>query len=342
MSQGPIPTVEGVTDAARYAPYLSGTYDVRAGLARLGTDYGNGAADAQAFQFDAAWVAFRQNKLEARADDLAKYCRVSPAFDEVAGAVCGFLARHLAAEHPRDFERTVGDDEVELRCHRTGETLRLDAGGRLLSAAPQPAPSPPYAHAFDALACQVAEDIAVVRRLDGGGDEVCAIHLCAANHWAAAGKIGHSFAAVHRPVPGIEQTVNPAAARIVDAMIERGPFVRFVWGLATDTRLNHHPVPPPGIDPADWHGRRFDPQRPRLFVRVERQVTWGLPEVGAALFLIRNSFRDGAALRADPEANAALQSALESMDAEQAAYKGVEASREVLLAWLRAAPEKTV
>ena len=39
-------------DGARYTPFAGGRYDVRAGLAVLGTDFGNGAADAHAFQLD--------------------------------------------------------------------------------------------------------------------------------------------------------------------------------------------------------------------------------------------------------------------------------------------------
>ena len=272
--------------------------------------------------------------LGARSERLSKYLQTTPAFtDAVAAAGCGFVAHRFAEEHPEHFRLRARESGAELGCGFTGETLRFDDGWRLVDAHPQP--SPPYASALDALASQVAEDLAVVVRHADEGDEVCAIYLCAANHWAAEDKIGRSFFAVHAPVPGIDP-INRNAYRMVRIMEGRGPFVRFVWGLATDTRLNHHPEPPPGIAAEAWRGRRFEAAAPSLFVRVERQVTWGFPEARASLFAIRNSFRDGQAVRADAALNAALCSALASMDAHQAQYKGVAHSREAILAWLRA------
>lgn len=330
-----VPTVEVIPDAARYTPFLPGRYDVKAALASLGTDFGNGDADQHVFQLDDGFAAFRQNKLLARAERLSKYDARSAAFSgPVAAAVAAFVVRQLAAEHPADFALDEGVGGAILTCHRTGESLSFDSLWQLAEVTSATVPSPPYADAFDALICQVQEDVAVVVRLAGGADEVGAIHLCAANHWSAQDKIGQSFLDIHQVVPGMEP-VNRRAPQMVDAMIDRGPFVRFVWGVATDTRLNHHPEPPHGADPAKWHGRRFDADDPCLFVRVERQVLWGLPEVGAAIFAIRPSFRDGDGVRADPEMNRALQSSLASMTPEQAQYKGVAHDRDAILTWLR-------
>ncbi len=335
MNQPTVPTVEEISGAARYAPFLTGRYEVKAALASLGTDFGNGDADQHVFQLDDSFAAFRANKLLARAERRSKYDARSPAFaDPIAAAVTAFTARRLAAEHPRDFALDKSACGAALACHRSGETLRFDDAWQLTAASSSPPSSPPYADGFDALMCQVQEDVAVVVRQDDGGDEVGAIHLCAANHWGAEDKIGQSFFHIHQVVPGMEP-VNRKAAQMVDAMIDRGPFVRFVWGIATDTRLNHHPEPAPGCPQDVWHGRRFDAADPRLFVRVERQVLWGLPEVGAVLFAIRPSFRDGVAVRADAELNQALQRSLASMTPEQAHYKGVADSRDGVLAWLR-------
>jgi dimethylamine monooxygenase subunit A len=337
MSVPSVPPVDEMTDAARYAPFRQGRYDVKAALASLGTDFGNGLADRQVFQLDASFAAFRQNKLLARAERLAKYDARSPAFSPpVAAAVAAFVVQRLAADHAADFTLTERSDGAVLSCHRTGDELRFDDAWLLVdcTSTTRVTPVPTYVDAFDALMCQVQEDVAVVVRLERGEDEVGAIHLCAANHWSARDKIGQSFLHIHQVVPGMEP-VNRRAPQMVDAMIDRGPFVRFVWGIATDTRLNHHPDPAPGHAPAAWHGRRFDKDNPRLYVRVERQVLWGLPEVGAALFAIRPSFRDGAVIRADAELNQALQSGLASMTPEQALYKGVADSRDAVIDWLR-------
>ncbi|MEE8428728.1 MAG: heme-dependent oxidative N-demethylase subunit alpha family protein [Gammaproteobacteria bacterium] len=82
------------------------------------------------------------------------------------------------------------------------------------------------------------------------------------------------------------------AIRLVQSMINKGPFVRFAWRIATDTRLNHHPAPPAVQNVFDWRGRRFQTDNPKLFLRVERQTINRLPDVDAALFTIRTYFMD--------------------------------------------------
>lgn len=330
-----LPPVDQLADAARYTPFAQGQYSVRAGLAALGTDFGNGKADSDAFQFDSGFDVFRANKLQARAEQLAKYYARDEAFEEIVPALCHWLAHRLASEHPQHFQLDETGDGRALHCHLTGERLLFDRQHTLDASASTTTVDPPYRDAFDALACQVAEDAAVIVRQPDGTDRAVAIHLCAANHWGARDKIGQSFFAIHQVVPGMEP-VNERARQIVSAMIDRGPFVRFVWGVASDTRLNHHPQPPPGVETAQWQGRRFDRDDPQLFVRVERQVLIGLPEVDAALFLIRPSFLDGDRVRADGELNRALQSGLASMTHEQAQYKGVAEIRQDIIDWLAA------
>jgi hypothetical protein len=191
--------------------------------------------------------------------------------------------------------------------------------------------SPIYADPFDALASQVQEDLAVVRRADGR-DWTCAIHLCCPGHWTAEDKIGLDFVTMHGSVPGMERFRRPG---MVNVMIEKGPFVRFVWNLVTDTRLNHHPEPPPGVGAEAWRERPFDPERPRLFMRVEREVLWGFPEAKAALLALRTCFRDCAEIRREPTLCGPLCAALESMTQEVLEYKGLIDSRDRILTWLR-------
>lgn len=136
---------------------------------------------------------------------------------------------------------------------------------------------------------------------------------------------------MHAPVAGMG-LLNQRSGDLVRAMIERGPYVRFAWGLGTDTRLNHHPEPPPGISPASWQGRHFDPAHPSLYVRVERQVLWGFPRQEAALFTIRTYFRDCARLALQERAQ--LRLAIASMTPETLVYKGLATHRDPILEWL--------
>jgi hypothetical protein len=103
-------------------------------------------------------------------------------------------------------------------------------------------------------------------------------------------------------------------------MIRSGPFERFAWGVQFGPRLDGHPDRPTA---------RFDPADPRVFVKVERQVTVGFPEHDAALFLMR------AHLLGEEEIDRlALAEGLLQMSPEQRRYKGVGERFEDLIAHL--------
>ena len=317
------------SDAAVYFPPARGLYEVKAGLSPFGTDMGNGAADGQVFQFDSGFDEYQQTKLQARSERLEKYyqsCKFTP---ELAAAVTRFIVDRLTQEHPERFVKEEVEDGILLRCAPSGETLLFDAKMQQVRC---DTAQPPYASAFDALAMQVQEDLAVMRRDDSGENWLCEVHLCSANHWAAEDKIGRDFIAIHDPVPGMGRIKRPG---MVTTMIEKGPFVRFSWGISTDTRLNHHPQSPPNVDPEAWGGRSFDPQNPRLYMRIERQVLYGFPEENGALFVIRTHFRDCDKIRRDPELGPKLAGAIESVTPESLDYKGLAESRDNILEWLR-------
>lgn len=308
---------------ARYFPPRHGRYEVSPGLKPLGTPFGNGLADDRLFPFDSDFPRFRRNKLRCRAERLDKYVCFSDYDPRAAAAVARFLIARLCEDEPGLFQCETGARGATLlHCRLTGERLTFDADMRLTAA--DNGISPAYASAFDALCCQIPDDLAIVTRA-AGKDRVAALHLCAPSHWAAEEKIGQDFIGTHAPVPGFEK-VNAAAPTLVEAMITRGPFVRFTWGIEFDDRLNHHPVPPPGIAAAAWNRRGFDPERadrPTLFLRVERQVVWGLPEIEAACFAIRVFVTDASEIRADPERRTALRAALLSLSPESRRYKGL-------------------
>jgi len=155
------------------------------------------------------------------------------------------------------------------------------------------------------------------------------VHLCFPNHWAAEDKVGRTFAAIHEPVAGIGP-VNRRAEHLVRTMTSATDgLVRFAWGLTADPRLNHHPVAPADAPPPI----RFDPARPKAFVRVERQTMWALGDTGAALFTIRTYLLDCADF--SPAEREDVASAVESMTPESIAYKGLAAWKDALVAWLR-------
>lgn len=328
-------TVEASDGCACYFPLEKGRYEVQPGFIPLNSNLGNGEVDKQVFQFDNNFAHYRQVKLISRAEQLSKYYQTSDYSDTVAGAVARLIINRLTQEYPQHFysERLACGD-LAFHCLLSGETLYIDADWRLQQVKTQHKQVfPPYASTLDAIAAQLQEDITVICRCSDGSNWLSAVHLCYPNHWSAEEKIGKDFVKIHAPVAGMDK-INRRASAIVNTMIVREPMVRFAWGLSTDTRLNHHPEPPPSIPIHQWLGRNFDPNNPLLFLRIERQVIWGLPEYDAALFTIRTYFRDCAVIKKDPKLRLQLISAIESMTPESLNYKGLVESRDSILAWL--------
>jgi dimethylamine monooxygenase subunit A len=314
---------------ARYFPLAHGRYDVAPGLSRFGKDFGNGAADRHIFQLDRSFDHYRRLKLAARQERLGKYFQARDFRPAVARAVTGFILDRLTREHPQAFVRSDGT----LSCQLTRESLTFDPDLNLIATDPSVAANPPYADAFDALASQVQEDLAVVST-DGDCHWLSAVHLCFPNSWASEDKVGNTFAAIHEPVAGIEP-INRQEAELVRVMVgATDGLLRFAWGVTFDDGLNHHPQRPRGAAPAT----RFDSARPRAFLRVERQTIWGFPVVGASLFTIRTYLYDCEKLRHDAARRTALVSAIESMTPASLAYKGLAEAHDPLLRWLRTPP----
>jgi len=260
------------------------------------------------FELDDQFPHYHQAKCTARAENLAKYYQTHDLSPAIIRAVRDFWVGRLLVEYPQGFTR-YGE---QLHCHWTGMVVDLT-----------------HPEVLDTLALQVQEDLAVVCVPEQGPDWLAAIHLCFPNYWAAEAKIGRRFIEIHDTVPGMAW-MTKAVPRLLESLVSGGPWVRFGWGLATDNRLNHHPEPPPGVAVTDWQGRRFDPAQPELYLRVERQVLWGLPEVRAFVFTIRTYLTAVADLSFDQRAQ--LAEAVQTMSPASRQYKGLDDPQ--ILAWL--------
>ncbi|MFZ4509138.1 MAG: heme-dependent oxidative N-demethylase subunit alpha family protein [Fimbriimonas sp.] len=289
----------------RYTPWMKGVYEVVPALKPLGFDFGHGVLDGLVFQFGEDFAAYRTNKERAVHERAPKYSVRDRLPREMEAALVRRLSQQIAEEHPDLFAW----EGTALRCHLTGALVTDD---------------------LDAFAMQVQPDIAIVRRSQAE-DWIAALHLCAPSHWAAEDKVGKSFLSTHESIPGMDR-VNTAAAGLVEAMIRRGPWVRFVWGVESDDRLNHHPVAPMGVDPADWNGRLF--HRGRFFVRTERQVIVGFPDLEAALFTIQVQHIADKDLSVEELVK--LGDALRSMTPEARRYKGVDVEFGILMGLIEA------
>lgn len=269
----------------RHTPWLKGAYDVAPNLKPLG--------DERAFEFDTLWPRIRSNK-ESKLPGRVLRSKLS---DEVASAVVHELAGRLAREWPDYFALVDG-----LECRLTNETIPMTADG------------------LDGLAMNLPCDLAIVRQ-EGGRDWTAYLHVSAPSHWRPEEKIGQPFTATHAPIPHFER-VNAAAPKLIEAMVARGPWVRFVWGLETDDALDHHP------DRAE--GREFAAKP--FVVRVERQVLLPLPDHGASIFLICVAFVSKEEILGDETLWRPMLAALHGMSPQARDYKGVAREFEGLIA----------
>lgn len=193
-------------------------------------------------------------------------------------------------------------------------------------AAPMPAADVPPLMALAGLA---QEDFCVVQQRQPDGRYVLTgAILCFPAHWRLREKLGRSLAEIHGPVPGFEARLGRPVDRFFQSLEPERPVWRANWSLVEDTALfhPHGRAPIPDLTPANA-GRL-------LWLRVERQTLRRLPESRAVVFTIRTLIEPLTAIARQPGLAQALAARLREMDPAMAAYKGLVAVGEPVLAYL--------
>ncbi|GMA14825.1 DUF3445 domain-containing protein [Deinococcus metallilatus] len=326
-----------------YRPFLSGRYAVSAGLYRLGVQpvpwVGEGVVETHTFALDREYPRFVASKVAAHRRALHEYAGEAGLTPDLREEALTFIARTLAAESDggmtwdgRTFRNAALGWAADLDPRRGSVEALARFAAPLADLVMEVTP----VNALDFLGLNAPEDLALVARDPRTGqDWLAAAHVLSPQHWDPRDKLGRDFVAVHTPVAG-SGPMNATAPRLVDAVITRGPFVRFAWGVAMSDRLDHHPAAPPDADRAG--STRFDPDG--AFLRVERQTLTGFPAAHGALFTIRPSTSPLREAVANPAHAAALAAALRTMTPEQVTYKGLDGLLPDLLAWLDTRAER--
>ncbi|HEV7762900.1 MAG TPA: DUF3445 domain-containing protein [Acidimicrobiales bacterium] len=192
--------------------------------------------------------------------------------------------------------------------------------------------SSPGRHPIDDAGRLVAEDLCVL--VPGGGDDgggwiLGAGSVCFPSHWRLPDKLGRSMAAVHDPVPDYAADLSDRVDRFLDKLrVGRGVWRRN-WTVHTAPDLYAPAVPAPPDPPVT-----ADDAGPRLWLRSERQTLTRLPRTGAIVFTIRTQQVPLAVVASHPDLRARLARAVAAWPPHQAAYRGGEAVRRPLAAWL--------
>lgn len=335
-------TVRELGDPVDYFPIETGRYEVQAGLKILGKQPVQGKIESDFFQIDGQYYAYLQAKRAARRENLAKYYQRHALPFALEQAATEWIMRRLCEEHPTHFTLSEGAGEWAFTNHLIGLRVVIDRESLRITQQHQARARFPEgevfsdvdfrgAEALDLVASCLQEDLAlVVSSPSHQHDWLAMLHLSFPNHWSPSEKIGQPFLAVHAPVADFERVAR-TSEKLMEAMLHRGPFVRFAWGIGTDTALNHHPENPPGRSLP-----RNTPEQAgeSTFMRIERQTLRGFPEHQAALFTIRTYFTPVSRIAADPERRIQLREAIATMSPAALAYKGLEAIQAPLVAYL--------
>jgi hypothetical protein len=268
----------------------------------------------------------------APADVAAHDATVDPARLAAIGVAA---ARRLAGE--RDEVLRVGGERLTLPllglALEGGEPLQVAPAAKGFEAVAEATwrrlrARPAALRPLDALAAAIQEDVVVMVH-DAAARTVRAAYLDVAfpSGWDPGVMAGASFERLHEPVPhgGPLLRSTPAVAA---ALVQKGPFVRYVWSVASGSGLSRHPRQPRPTPRPPWLAS--------LTLRVERQTTLPLPEHDAALFLIRVYVTPLRTVLTSSARRAALAEALRSMDDALLRYKGLDGFVTPLLAELAA------
>jgi hypothetical protein len=173
---------------------------------------------------------------------------------------------------------------------------------------------------FQALTLSLQEDFAVMAPDPTSGGIAAVLSVCFPSGWDPAEKLGQSLTAIHGPVAD-NAALQRATPSMAQAMLTKGPFVRFVWTLAGDDRLSRRPN-------EDTLYRATSVND--LWFRCERQVTVPLSGSGC-LFLIRVFVAPYQQVVNTPERRQRMLKALQAMSPDMIRYKNIARAIELIL-----------
>ena len=317
------------------------TFVVKADLYPLGGTY-NGHREERHFEVDSEIARF----VEAKLDSLrrASHLHHVATTDDAAGLADALwrIFSVYAAEWPA-FATMIEPNLVDIHLHG----LRVDGRADPMSPSIQRRSGitalgsavadylerqAGLTRLADALALSCQEDLVIMRGFPDGSDVAEWLHVCIPSGWDPTEKVGRSFRAIHVPVADSDRLVA-SGPNVIKAMIGKGPYVRFGWGLTTNPDLNGHPATRPapialdGLSPAEVAALTF--------VRMERQTTLAMPDLDRALFTVR-IYLDPLVDRiaAEPSLRPRLASLITSCSPEVLRYKGMADLAAPIVEWL--------
>jgi hypothetical protein len=196
------------------------------------------------------------------------------------------------------------------------------------------------------LSLSIQADQAIMRHTESepNTDVAESLFVALPTHWNPAEKLGQSLSTIHQPIGDGERLVR-SSPRLIDAMINKGPFFRYNWSLANLPALCQNHVLIDGHALKRNHlSEAPDPQSllEMLYFRVERQTFLHYPTLKRGVFFIQIYQRPLITALKSPEHVQTLHDAVTSMTEPQLEYRAMEVMRDKLLAGLDAIAQKSV
>lgn len=193
-------------------------------------------------------------------------------------------------------------------------------------AGPQVARAPTALGQLETLGRALAPDFMLLTR-EGGAFRLHAAMVCFPSAWAPAEKVGLDLDSIHQVVPGLNASIGATIGQFLGKLRPGTAYERANWGLAATPERNLHPaLGRPRLGAFEGCGR--------IWLRIEDQILGVLPATGAILFGIRLRIIPLDDILAVPPLRLGFHRALATLPEELAAYKGLAAVREGLLAHL--------
>lgn len=231
----------------RYLPHLEQPTVLKMGLGPLGRNH-------SWIETDADWRRYHDNKLQQRKLLGARVYRAEPESLAAQRELAAMLLQHLTRQQGELYR--LDDSSLTF----APEQLKLSLGGE----------EPLWDSSL-----WVADDLVIMQER-GQTYHLTAASLCSASDWRLEDKFGQPLAAIHAPVPGLNDALAPSIDRFFTHLKPEHPVMRFNWGVQRGDKLNRRP---------GEHGTAADSEA--LFYRAERQTLVRLPRSRAVAFTIR-------------------------------------------------------
>lgn len=177
----------------------------------------------------------------------------------------------------------------------------------------------------DLLRLSVQEDLVISQVIDdGGSDRMECLLVPIPVKWDPLEKIGLTFAGVHAPIPNNDRLMG-AAPNLVQAIMTKGPFVRYNWSIST-SRLCRNPAIEENYRAADailGQLDSYDEMMQGVHFRSERQTLVAFPQHNRYLFTIHTYLHPFAEVLTTRERQQTMLDVLQTVPTDVREHRGI-------------------